>query len=220
MRFFEFIFLSRKWASDRSRIVSMLERAKADCNPMWLLVFPEGTVITENTKSIANSFAKKKDIEFTAQHVILPRSTGLFHILRCLDEAEYLYDFTIAYSGISKTAIPYDEYPIGKIFFEGNGPEAIHIHVDRFKIAHIPGVSREKYNPTEETNPLFEEWLRKRFLEKDQLMSRFYDNGCCFPDAESDSLKQTLEINRHSMDWISISAIIVSSMTSWSWLFL
>jgi 1-acyl-sn-glycerol-3-phosphate acyltransferase len=222
MRCFEFIFLSRKWDIDRPRIISSLESAKKDGCPMWLLLFPEGTVITQNTRSIADAFAKKSDIVFNAKHVILPRSTGLFHILRCLEEkSEYLYDFTIGYSGLKSTSIPFDEYPIDKVFFEGAGPDAIHIHVDRFKLSEIPGLSLSKYDPLEKPNSAFEEWLRARFLEKDQLLEEFFATGKFPEKAKSckSGILQRVQVSRKTQDWITICGLVVASLTSLSWLF-
>lgn len=43
MRFFDFIFLKRKLALDHDTIVGNLERSKKSDQPMWLVLFPEGT---------------------------------------------------------------------------------------------------------------------------------------------------------------------------------
>lgn len=43
MSCYEFVFLARKWQVDRPRIVKNLDLAQTDGNPLWLLVFPEGT---------------------------------------------------------------------------------------------------------------------------------------------------------------------------------
>jgi 1-acyl-sn-glycerol-3-phosphate acyltransferase len=43
MRFFDFIFLKRKLALDQDNITSNLERSKKNDQPMWLVLFPEGT---------------------------------------------------------------------------------------------------------------------------------------------------------------------------------
>jgi hypothetical protein len=43
MRFFDFIFLKRKLALDQENMTSNLERSKRNDQPMWLVLFPEGT---------------------------------------------------------------------------------------------------------------------------------------------------------------------------------
>ncbi|KAJ3348944.1 hypothetical protein HDU91_006445 [Kappamyces sp. JEL0680] len=199
--FFEFIFLSRKWKNDRPVIVKNLTTTVKDHSPLWLLVFPEGTVITENTRSIAQAYAKKMDITFQAKHLIMPRSTGLFHIIRCIEKrADYLYDFTIGYSGLTSDSIPYD---------------------DRFKISEIPGFETKKpYDPNEQTSPAFDQWIRQRFEEKDLLLKGFYETGH-FPetDRRGEGLKQQLHISPDMQDWVSIAALVFASITSWTWLF-
>lgn len=219
MYFFEFIFLARDWKKDRATLVKNLETAKNDNGPMWLLVFPEGTVITEGTKAKSQAYCKKMDIPDDPQNVLVPKTTGLFHMLRCLDSrAEYLYDFTIGYSGLKQGDIPYDAYSPSTVFFKGDGPKSIHMHVDRFKIRDIPGLASRAYNPDEKTDPAFEKWLRERFLAKDALMNSFYENGK-FPDGD-EGLRQTLHIDPAYQDWISILGLIFSSAVSLSWLLL
>ncbi|KAI8806994.1 acyltransferase-domain-containing protein [Cladochytrium replicatum] len=75
MRFFEFIFLKRKWADDQHRIREYLNRALDDMRAakdarrgrsrhdfrtgLWLMLFPEGTVITDETVGISKGFLKR-----------------------------------------------------------------------------------------------------------------------------------------------------------------
>lgn len=54
MRFFDFIFLKRKLALDQENIVNNLERSKKSDQPMWLVLFPEGTgnINNRNAKNV------------------------------------------------------------------------------------------------------------------------------------------------------------------------
>ncbi len=59
MRFFDFIFLKRNdWAHDRRAIEENLGRVK-EKDPLWLVVFPEGTVVSKETRERSVKFAKK-----------------------------------------------------------------------------------------------------------------------------------------------------------------
>lgn len=87
-------------------------------------------MLTANTKQKSFEFAKKAGIVHNTRHVLLPKSTGLFHILRCL-KTEFVYDFTIGYSGVGADDSAYDNYSPTAVFFEGKGPKSINIHVDR-----------------------------------------------------------------------------------------
>jgi lysocardiolipin and lysophospholipid acyltransferase len=219
MRFFEFLFLARDWNIDQKRLLQNLSRSKTDGNPMWLLIFPEGTVITRDTIGKSKAYAQKQGIQHHPEHVLIPKSTGLYHIIRCLDsQTEFLYDFTIGYSGLSRLDCPFDTYPPSKVFYQGNGPKAIHIHVDRFRVTDIPGIHNHAYHPLEPVDPLFTDWLRNRFLEKDVLLKYFYKHKQFQESIHDDGVKQILHINPDYVDWISIAALLFTSFTSWSWL--
>lgn len=109
MRFYSFIFLSRKMATDRPRLsyrLQKLRKIKTDPNggryfdPMWLLLFPEGTNLTQNGRNKSVKWAEKNNLR-DPEHVMLPRSTGTFF---CLNElkgsVDYVYDCTVAYEGV------------------------------------------------------------------------------------------------------------------------
>ena len=63
MQLFNFIFLSRTWASDRVRLASNLaalgRRAEAEDNPLCLILYPEGTLVSQQTRPISKKFADK-----------------------------------------------------------------------------------------------------------------------------------------------------------------
>ncbi|KAJ8329833.1 hypothetical protein O5D80_002026 [Batrachochytrium dendrobatidis] len=199
MAFFEFLFMARKWSKDKPTLQFNLTRAKNDKLPIWLLIFPEGTVITDDTRSKSQAYAKKADISDNPDNVLIPRSTGLYNSLLLLQpDVEYLYDFTIGYSGLAEHDCPYDMYPTTKVFFEGRGPKQIHVHVDKFKIVTLPGFAiaegaesetkAVEGNPMDgDTNPEFSLWLRKRFLEKDELLRQFYKHGS-FPEQSHEGI--------------------------------
>lgn len=109
MQFFSFIFMSRKWEADKPRLqhrLQMLNRrhknpeGKECLNPMWLLIFPEGTNLSANTRKRSVAWAAKQGIP-DMQHQLLPRSTGLMYCLQELSgTVDYVYDCTIAYEGV------------------------------------------------------------------------------------------------------------------------
>ena len=109
MMFYGFIFMSRKMATDRPRMAHRLQKlrelktdpsGKKYYDPMWLLLFPEGTNLSNNGRRKSSNWAAKNDLK-DPEHVMLPRSTGTFF---CLNElkgsVEYVYDCTVAYEGI------------------------------------------------------------------------------------------------------------------------
>jgi len=66
MQLFNFIFLSRSWASDRVRLASDLatlgRRAEDEDNPLCLILYPEGTLVSHATRPISKKFADKMGI--------------------------------------------------------------------------------------------------------------------------------------------------------------
>lgn len=73
---------------------------EGEYNPMWMLIFPEGTNLSKNGRKKSAAWAQKQNIS-DLQHALLPRSTGLHFCLEQLgDTVEWIYDCTLAYEGI------------------------------------------------------------------------------------------------------------------------
>ncbi|KAJ3341280.1 hypothetical protein HDU93_005250 [Gonapodya sp. JEL0774] len=150
MYFFEFIF----WSLDRTVLQRHLTLIAGDSGlPLWLLIFPEGTVMVKNTVDGSREYAKKMGLPYPYQNVLLPRSTGLFHILRHVSpiDVPYLYDFTIGYPGTSSVGgeatyvangrqLPYYKYHLSNTFINGKGPKEVHLAIRRFALCDIPGI--------------------------------------------------------------------------------
>lgn len=109
MMFYGFVFMARKWESDKPRLKYRLEKLKSrhsgplsgteQLDPMWLLIYPEGTNLSLNTKRISDEYGAKNGIP-PLNHQILPRSTGLFFCLQELKgTVDWVYDCTVAYEG-------------------------------------------------------------------------------------------------------------------------
>ena len=110
MMFFRFIFMARNWTKDKSRLQYRLQKLKGrndgyptdeqTLDPMWLIIYPEGTNLSANTRRKSAAWAAKQGIP-DLRHQLLPRSTG-FHF--CLQElqgtVDWVYDCTTAYEGI------------------------------------------------------------------------------------------------------------------------
>ena len=66
MQFFNFIFLARSWASDRLYLEKQLallgQRAQDDDTPLTFILYPEGTLVSRDTRPISKKFADKLGI--------------------------------------------------------------------------------------------------------------------------------------------------------------
>ncbi|KAI8911051.1 acyltransferase-domain-containing protein [Gorgonomyces haynaldii] len=221
MRFFEFIFLERKLKLDRKIIMRNITRHKRyfSENPLWLLLFPEGTLNTPNNRVTSRAFAKKMDISDDPKFVILPKATGVF---MCADtlmpQVNTLFDITVGYSGLKQEQIPYEEYLIENCFFAGQYPKEVHMHIRTFQLQQVDGfdgkitqesIKGEEIQATKESeafDPLtnsrreaFSIWLRKRFMEKDALLERFYEHG----SFESEH-RLVWQFKPQLMDWLLV----------------
>ncbi|KAI4727775.1 acyltransferase-domain-containing protein [Aureobasidium sp. EXF-10728] len=166
-QFYNFIFLSRKWETDKSRFQRHLSQLSNPKDPMWLLIFPEGTNLSETTRAKSKAWADKQGIS-DMKHQLLPRKTGLqFCLQRLKESTNWLYDCTIAYEGVPEGQFGQDIFTLRSSFFEGRPPKSVNMYWRRFKISDIPIDNDEA----------FERWLKNRWTEKDYLLEHFYRHG-------------------------------------------
>ncbi|SAM01144.1 hypothetical protein [Absidia glauca] len=166
MQLFDFIFMKRKLLDDKNTIIKNLERSKKYDRPMWLVLFPEGTVISEEMRSRSLAYATKNMINDNL-FTLLPRSTGLKICATTLgDSVEWMYDLTIGYPGIEPGQIPEDTLRLKQIF-TGRGPQQIHVHIRRYHISELPL----------DDDAQFSQWIMDRWVEKDKRMEQFYEEG-------------------------------------------
>lgn len=173
MQYYNFIFLSRNWEKDRYNFKKHLDHLKDPTDPMWLLIFPEGTNLSETTREKSAKWAEKTGIP-DMKHQLLPRSTGLQFCLKELrPSTNWLYDCTIAYEGVPKGMYGQDIFTLKSSLFEGRPPKSVNMYWRRFKILDIP------YDDDEQ----FSRWLVNRWREKDYLLEYYYKFGN-FPSEE------------------------------------
>ena len=167
MQFSQFIFLKRNWEADKDRLAAHLQKLDNPADPMWLLIFPEGTNLHPVTRESSKKWAAKNGIP-DMQHQLLPRSRGLqFCIQQLRDTVSYVYDCTIAYEGVSRGEYASEIFTIQAAYFGGKPPKSVNMYWRRFDVSKIPA-----------DNPkAFDNWLRARWIEKDQLLEYFQQTG-------------------------------------------
>ncbi|RMY37887.1 hypothetical protein D0864_16456, partial [Hortaea werneckii] len=136
-------------------------------DPMWLLIFPEGTNISGNTRQGSRKFSEKSGIP-DMRHQLLPRSTGLQFCLQELHgTVEYLYDCTIGYEGIPTGTYGQDIFTLRSVYFQGRPPKSVNMHWRRYKVSEIPVDDKEAMS----------QWVLQRWREKDDLLETFNKTG-------------------------------------------
>jgi 1-acyl-sn-glycerol-3-phosphate acyltransferase len=205
MMFYGFIFMSRKMAVDQPRLAHRLGKLKSQhtapdgkkyLDPMWLLLFPEGTNASPNGRNKSTKWAAKIGVK-DPEHVLLPRSTGIYF---CLNElkgtVEYVYDCTVAYEGVgyvsswlwhgviankshSRGKFGEKIFTLSSTYIRGQPPKSVNFYWRRFRVADIPLDNQEE----------FDVWLRERWYEKDALMEQYLSTGR-FPESPSSALNK------------------------------
>lgn len=63
MQFYDFIFLSRSWAADRLHLATSLsrlgQRAEKQDTPLTFILYPEGTLVSKDTRPVSKKYADK-----------------------------------------------------------------------------------------------------------------------------------------------------------------
>ncbi|ORX85634.1 hypothetical protein K493DRAFT_341740 [Basidiobolus meristosporus CBS 931.73] len=205
MQFFDFIFLRRNWSADQIHLAKHLAHLSEGAHPLWLILFPEGTVVSKDTRKRSAAFAEKEKLS-NPKNVLLPRSTGMhFCCSQLRKSVDYVYDMTIGYEGLNQDQIPQIVYTLKSMYFQNKYPRQVHIHVRRYEMSAIP---------TDEAE--FTQWIRARWQEKDALMEDFYKHGR-FPATEH---KKVIHIKmNHISDlvqiWLLSIPLIVVSCAVW-----
>lgn len=202
MQCYHFIFLARSWVSDRFIVSDQLSRlaarAQLQSTPLALMIFPEGTLVSKDTRPISKKYAEKIGVA-DMDHMLLPRSTGLFYCLRSLSSQTpglHLLDATIAYEGIPRSGYGQSYYTLRSIYFSGVPPPRIHLHLRLYNVEtdvplgklttqasgtltrQMSRADQEKnMDPTPEETEIFDKWLRKIWREKDTLVERYLTSG-------------------------------------------
>jgi 1-acyl-sn-glycerol-3-phosphate acyltransferase len=70
MQFFEFIFLSRQWSADQKVLEQSFHRITSERQKLWLMLFPEGTIISDQTVEMNLKYAKKAGIQDEVGHAL------------------------------------------------------------------------------------------------------------------------------------------------------
>lgn len=177
MMFYGFVFMARKWASDKPRLAHRLQQLKTKhsgpqsgtpgLDPMWLLIFPEGTNLSANTRKKSVAWSQKSGTP-DMKHQLLPRATGMHFCLRELQgTVDWVYDCTVAYEGVPHGGYAQDYFSLRSTFLQGRPPKSVNFHWRRFAVADIPLDDVKS----------FEKWIEARWREKDEMLEQYKTTG-------------------------------------------
>ncbi|KAH7924889.1 hypothetical protein BV22DRAFT_1034681 [Leucogyrophana mollusca] len=207
MQFYRFIFLARSWASDRLELSTQLSKlgrqAEEEDKPLTFILYPEGTLVSKDTRPISKRYADKLGIS-DLSNILLPRSTGLHYSLRSLAPripALKMIDITMIYPGIPARGYGQSYYTLRSIFCDRIPPPVIHMHIRIFDVAKdVPIGDISATNPNvvpnggsshmpvevdfpEDEKAEFDLWLRKLWIDKDEFITTFLQSASGRKDA-------------------------------------
>lgn len=164
-------------------------------HPLWLVIFPEGTITSDNERAKSLRYAQREGIvspdnaasvdirkeDFKA--VLHPRSTGLLFCLRTLVPTVpdlQLLDVTIGYPGVPYGKYPQEWYNLTSVFFRSVPPPTVRIHLHLYSHlgeadGEVPALenARPGIAATPEETRAFERWLRTVWARKEARLERW-----------------------------------------------
>lgn len=177
------------------------EKVSNEIFPFEILLYPEGTVPSLRTTKKSREFCAANGLK-PLKHVLLPRTRGLFLVLKKLKGTiEVVYDITTGYHGLKPGEFGEDLFTLKKIFILGKGPEKISYHFRSFRLDEIPlgdDTVVDIDEVKEEDLKKFEDWLYKIWYEKDELMAHFYKYGA-FVSPKSEAIDTVSKVEEHTI---------------------
>lgn len=154
-----FLYITRRWEEDRGRLSRTLDYLIALDSRTQLLIFPEGTDLTESSRERSDRYALQHHLP-RHTYTLHPKTTGFAYLVQHLRRADFLdavYDLTIAYPDY----IPQSEVDL----IRGKFPREVHFHIRRIASADIP---------THDDSTL-RRWLEDRWCDKEAILKGFYE---------------------------------------------
>jgi len=161
--FSDTVFLERNWDKDQDTLRNGLKELQDYPDPMWVLLFPEGTRFTQQKYEAGKQFSLSRGLP-VYQHCLVPRSKGFAFTVANLQESRipWVYDVTLACEG--------NPQPTLTAALLGH-PTKAHMYIRRFRLAEIP---KDEDGAAK--------WLQEVFLTKDALLQNFHSSGSlCTP---------------------------------------
>ncbi|XP_057664476.1 lysocardiolipin acyltransferase 1-like [Diorhabda carinulata] len=155
-----FVYIQRCWQMDRLILKKYVEYVSDINYKHSLLIFPEGTDLTEATKKNSDKFAIKNDLPLY-DNVLHPKTTGFVYLTQQLlyrNSLDAVYDITLIYPD----TIPQNE----KWLLNGKFPNVVKIHLVRYPKSVLP---------TSEEG--LKQFLEKRWFDKEKIIKEFQATG-------------------------------------------
>jgi len=163
------IKLNRNWEQDKETLGNQLDKIKTNGKKQVILIFPEGTRLTEKKLREGQDFSKKNNLP-VFDNLMVPKSKGLWFITNHLAQTNKLgriWDVTLIFPQFLKKSIGYADI-FGK------------------SIGNINTIWREVKLPENfKDQDNFKKWLMNTWITKDSLME--HHNNIIFNEIYPDT---------------------------------
>ncbi|XP_077302646.1 1-acyl-sn-glycerol-3-phosphate acyltransferase gamma-like [Arctopsyche grandis] len=161
-KFGEYVFLERSYDKDKEIILKQLQELGNYPDPIWLLIFPEGTRFSPEKHEASQKFAEKNGLPILKHH-LTPRTKGFTTSLMGMKgKINAIYDINIAFNKDDKVAPTMTNLLYGKKVL-------CHLHIRRIPIEDVP-----------ETEAEASKWLHDLYIVKDKMQESFLKTGDFF----------------------------------------
>ncbi|XP_050674835.1 lysocardiolipin acyltransferase 1-like [Leptidea sinapis] len=153
-----FLYLKRNWEEDQLNMFQYIDYYKKLGYSQRVVLFPEGTDLSEENKRRSEKFAISKQLP-VYDNVLHPRTTGWSMLCSRLRDAGLvsIYDVTIAYDKPAQTELD---------LLRGKIPRHVFFYFKRYSIDKLP---------MEEEG--LKVWLTNRWKEKNACLQKFLCDG-------------------------------------------
>ncbi|KAF5273615.1 hypothetical protein FQR65_LT04614 [Abscondita terminalis] len=191
-KFSEFVFLERSFDKDKEIINKQITELADHPDPIWLLLFPEGTRFTVEKHKASEQFAREKNLPELKYH-LQPRTRGFIASLPSMKgKVAAVYDILLAFKEDDPVKPTMTSLLFGK-------PVTAHMYMKRILMEDVP---------TSETEQV--KFLRDMYVGKDKLKDSFVRTGDFFTLSGVERL-QPLKLNRrfHSCINMGVWATVI-----------
>ncbi|CAH0719946.1 unnamed protein product, partial [Brenthis ino] len=153
-----FLYVKRNWQEDQVNMSQFVDYYKRLRYHQRIVLFPEGTDLSEDNKRRSEKFALSKQLP-NYEFVLHPRTTGWAVLCTRLRNSGLasVYDVTIAYDTPAQTEMD---------LLHGKMPKHVHFYFKRYAIEDLPFEEEE-----------LRIWLQDRWKEKNISLERFHREG-------------------------------------------
>ncbi|KAG2225738.1 hypothetical protein INT45_011406 [Circinella minor] len=150
----DFLFVRRDWMRDQRKIEATFSNIKRLKTPVWIMSFAEGTRFTHQKLKESQVYAAQQGYSIM-HNVLLPRTRGFVTCVNVFRGSHVQY----VYGNLGEFNVAPDMI---RVHVRELGDEyEFHVNVKRIAINELPNDDEQLAN-----------WLRQRYVEKDQFLSK------------------------------------------------